>query len=71
MDSENCMDYELLKSLILFLSNEIGMEPSSIDLGIRLSLRNNIPLPISLWNYGMLSIEELDKIYGYLFQNTH
>ena len=70
MDSENCMDYELIKSLILFLSKEIGMEPSSIDLGIRLSLRNNIPLPISLWNYGMLSIEELDKIYGYLFQNT-
>ena len=34
MDSENCMDYELLKSLILFLSKEIGMEPSSIDLGI-------------------------------------
>lgn len=71
MDSENFMEYELLKSLILFLSNEIGMEPSSIDLGIRLSLRDNIPLPISLWNYGMLSIEELDKIYGYLFQNKH
>ena len=51
MDSENCMDYELLKSLILFLSKEIGMEPSSIDLGIRLSLRNNIPLSVmELWN---------------------
>jgi len=25
-------------------------------------------LPILLWSYGMLTIEELDKLYSFLFQ---
>ena len=59
------------KNMILFLINEIGMDQSSIELGIRLSTKNNTPLPILLWSYGMVTIEELDKIYGYLFQIKH
>ena len=57
--------------MILFLINEIGMDQSSIELGIKLSTKNNTPLPILLWSYGMVTIEELDKIYGYLFQIKH
>tara|TARA_B100000886_G_C20028140_1_gene328734 strand:- start:35 stop:232 length:198 start_codon:yes stop_codon:yes gene_type:complete len=59
------------KNMILFLINEIGMDQSSIELGIRLSTKNNTPLPILLWSYGMVTIDELDKIYGYLFQIKH
>ena len=50
--------------------DEIGLEQSSIELGIKLSIRNNTPLPILLWTYGMLNIEELDKLYSYLYQKT-
>tara|TARA_B100001027_G_scaffold188402_1_gene141472 strand:+ start:114 stop:311 length:198 start_codon:yes stop_codon:yes gene_type:complete len=56
------------KEMIFFLFNELGLEESSIELGIKLSLKNNTPLPILLWSYGMLTIEELDKLYSYLFQ---
>ena len=56
------------KDLILYLINEVGLEESSIELGIKLSLKNNTPLPILLWSYGMLTIEELDKLYSYLFK---
>ena len=56
------------KEMIIFLLNEIGLEESSIELGIKLSLKNNTPLPILLWSYGMLTIEELDKLYSFLFQ---
>ena len=55
--------------MIFFLLDEIGLEHSSIELGLKLSLRNNTPLPILLWSYGMLTIDELDKIYSFLFQN--
>ena len=55
--------------MILFLKNEIGLELSSIELGIKLSIRNNTPLPILLWSYGMLTIDELDKLYSFLFKN--
>ena len=56
------------KEMIIFLFNEVGLEESSIELGIKLSIKNNTPLPILLWSYGMLTIEELDKLYSFLFQ---
>ena len=56
------------REMIIYLFNEIGLEESSIELGIKLSIKNNTPLPILLWSYGMLTIEELDKLYSYLFQ---
>ena len=56
------------KEMIFYLVNEVGLEESSIELGIKLSMKNNTPLPILLWSYGMLTIEELDKLYSFLFQ---
>tara|TARA_B100000941_G_scaffold198881_1_gene144299 strand:+ start:28 stop:231 length:204 start_codon:yes stop_codon:yes gene_type:complete len=61
-------DNYLSKNLIIFLVNEIGLDESIIELGIKLSIRNKTPLPILLWSYGMLTIEELDKLYSFLFQ---
>ena len=63
------MNNNLYKEMIIYLINEVGLEESSIELGIKLSIKNNTPLPILLWSYGMLTIEELDKLYSFLFQN--
>ena len=62
------MDDYLSKNMIIFLVNEIGLDESLIELGMKLSLRNKTSLPISLWSYGILTIEELDKLYSFLFQ---
>ncbi len=62
------MNNYLYKEMIIYLFNELGLEESSIELGLKLSIKNNTPLPISLWSYGMLTIEELDKLYSFLFQ---
>ena len=56
------------REMISYLFNEVGLDESSIELGIKLSIKNNTPLPILLWSYGMLTIEELDKLYSFLFQ---
>ena len=56
------------KEMIFYLFNEVGLEESSIELGIKLSIKNKTPLPILLWSYGMLTIEELDQLYSFLFQ---
>ncbi len=56
------------REMIFYLFKEVGLEESSIELGIKLSIKNNSPLPILLWSYGMLTIEELDKLYSFLFQ---
>ena len=62
------MDNNLSREMIIYLLNEVGLDESSIELGIKLAIKNNTPLPILLWSYGMLTIEELDKLYSFLFQ---
>ena len=54
--------------MIIYLFNVLDLDKSTIELGIKLSIKNNTPLPILLWSYGMLTIEELDKLYSFLFQ---
>ena len=55
------------REIISYLMDEIGLEESSIELGLKLSIKNNTPLPILLWSYGILTIDELDKLYTFLF----
>ena len=62
------MNNHLSREMIIFLFNVVGLDESSIELGIKLSIKNNTPLPILLWSYGILTIEELDKLYSFLFQ---
>ena len=62
------MNNYVSKEMIIYLFNVVGLDESSIELGIKLSIENNTPLPILLWSYGMLTIEELDKLYSFLFQ---
>ena len=62
------MKYYIAKDMIVYLLNEIGLDEHSIELGVKLSIKNKTPLPILLWSYGMLTIEELDKLYSFLFQ---
>ena len=63
------MNNYVSKEMIIYLFNVVGLDESSIELGMKLSKKNNTPLPILLWSYGMLTIDELDKLYSFLFQN--
>ena len=62
------MNNYVSREMIIYLINVLGLDESTIELGIKLSIKNNTPLPIILWSYGMLTIEELDKLYSFLFQ---
>ena len=62
------MNNHISEIMIIYLLNEIGLDESSIELGLKLSKKNNTQLPILLWSYGMLTIEELDELYSFLFQ---
>ena len=65
------MNNYLTREMIIYLFNVLGLDESTIELGIKLSIKNNTPLPILLWSYGMLTIEELDKLYSFLFQKMN
>jgi len=62
------MNNYISREMIIYLFNVLGLDESTIELGIKLSIKNNTPLPILLWSYGMLTIEELDKLYSFLFE---
>ena len=62
------MNKHISKEMIIYLFDVLGLDESTIELGIKLSIKNNTPLPILLWSYGMLTIEELDKLYSFLFK---
>ena len=62
------MNNYLSREMIIYLFSVLDLDESTIELGIKLSIKNNTPLPILLWSYGMLTIEELDKLYSFLFQ---
>ena len=62
------MNVYLYEEMIIYLINKLGLEESSIELALKLSKKNNTQLPILLWSYGMLTIEELDELYSFLFK---
>ena len=62
------MNNYVSREMVNYLFNVLSLDESAIELGIKLSIKNNTPLPILLWSYGMLTIEELDKLYSFLFQ---
>ena len=62
------MNNYVSREMIIYLFNVLDFDESTIELGIKLSIKNNTPLPILLWSYGMLTNEELDKLYSFLFQ---
>ena len=57
------------KELCDFIVDKIGISQSALDLGIKRSSLENSPLPIVMWNYGLLTINQLKKILSW--QSCH
>ena len=52
---------------LIYLNTELGLSYSSIHLGIKLSMRNNTTLPFALWSHSLISTDELDRFYNFLW----
>jgi hypothetical protein len=51
---------------IRFLKEELRLSNDSIAVAERSLQKNPGPLPMILWQYGLVTLEELDKIYDWL-----
>lgn len=51
---------------IRFLQEELAISDSSIALALRHRDQNPGPLPMILWQYGLVTLEQLDRIYDWL-----
>ena len=52
--------------LIQFLREELRLSTSSINLALKHSEQDPGPLPMVLWRYGLVTLEQLDRIYDWL-----
>ncbi|MBW4420109.1 MAG: DUF2949 domain-containing protein [Myxacorys californica WJT36-NPBG1] len=49
-----------------FLQDELSLSTASISLALRYREQNPGPLPMILWQYGLITLEQLDRIYNWL-----
>lgn len=52
--------------LICFLQEELALSRASIAIAQRSAEQDRGPLPMILWQYGLVTLEELDRIYDWL-----
>ncbi|MCU0518854.1 DUF2949 domain-containing protein [Kamptonema formosum] len=51
---------------IRFLQEDLAISASSIQIALRRREQDPGPLPMILWQYGLITIEQLERIYDWL-----
>ncbi len=51
---------------VRFLKEELAISHDSIAMAERYSQQKTDPLPMLLWQYGLITLDQLDRIYDWL-----
>ena len=52
-------------ALLNFLQRRLGLSPSALELGQRQAELEQAPLPIVLWSFGLLSLQQLEDVFDW------
>ncbi|MGB3291429.1 MAG: DUF2949 domain-containing protein [Phormidesmis sp.] len=52
--------------LIRFLQDELAIPPTSIKLALKQSREDAGPLPMVLWQQGVLTLQQLERIFDWM-----
>jgi hypothetical protein len=52
--------------LVQFLREDLCLSSSSIDMALKYREQDPGPLPMILWRYGLITLEQLERIYDWL-----
>jgi hypothetical protein len=50
------------ESLLRYLRHHLNLSESAITLGLRQSHLEQAPLPVVLWRFGLISLEQFDQV---------
>ncbi|MBE8987680.1 MAG: DUF2949 domain-containing protein [Nostoc sp. DedVER02] len=56
--------------LLTFLHNELELSNADIAVALRHRELENGPLPMLLWQYGLVDLEQLGKIFDWLAEHS-
>lgn len=51
--------------LLDFLQQRLGLSGSALTLGLRQAELEQAPLPIVLWSFGLLSLDQLQQVFDW------
>ncbi len=57
--------------LIQFLRHDLAVSSTEIDIMLHHCERENAPLPMLLWKYGLVSLQQLSQIFDWLEAQTN
>ena len=52
-------------ALLRFLRHNLALGESALALGIRQAQQEQAPLPVVLWRFGLISLEQLDAVLAW------
>ncbi len=55
-----------LNKLIRFLTEDLSLSTASMNVALKQIESNPGPLPMVLWQYGLVTIDQLNQIYDWL-----
>ena len=53
------------EALQRFLQRRLGLSTNALNLGLRQAELEQAPLPIVLWSFGLLSLEQLQQVFDW------
>ena len=63
---ETKMTQSSYSRLIRFLQDDLSISTASLAVALRHSEQDPGPLPMILWQYGLVTLEQLEQIYDWL-----
>ncbi|HLP92284.1 MAG TPA: DUF2949 domain-containing protein [Nostocaceae cyanobacterium] len=58
------------KKLMTFLHQELALSSADISVALRHQKLDNGPLPMLLWQYGLVNLEQLERILDWLAEHA-
>ena len=51
--------------MVRLLQHQFGLSESALELGLRQAQQELAPLPVVLWRYGLISLEQFDTLIAW------
>lgn len=52
-------------ALVRFLRHQIGLSENALALGVKQAQQEQAPLPVVLWRFGLISLDQFDQILSW------
>lgn len=60
------MPVNVTPNLLQFLQDELSISAASLQVALKHSEQDPGPLPMILWQYGLVTLEQLEQIYDWM-----